>query len=241
MSRSIFNCRFSRRNRVSSLRSSSVTASRGAGRAASTHRRSIPRPMPNCWAIVAIGASLVSTKRTASALNSGLNFRRRCRAIVDSSAHCAPSEVSTKTDQLHPFFVLLRTKDPRTDQGPRTDRGPRTDQARRTKDQGLALPIRGERNSPQLALVQPIHETPVAGVDDHVSRPRIVMADEGLPARRALQRPLSRLLARRRRRPKRADVVRAYRVDDRREPVHLDQQTSATGTAEKGMAVQPAL
>src|SRR5687767_4608984 len=62
--------------------------------------------MPNCCAMVPIGASLDSSRRMASALNSGLNCRRRRRAIVDSSAHCAPSEVSTKTDQFHLPFVL---------------------------------------------------------------------------------------------------------------------------------------
>src|SRR6185503_1955232 len=107
--------------------------------------------------------------------------------------------------------------------------------------QGRSLTVRGERDATELALVQPVHQTPAAGVDHDIPRPPVVMADEGLSTRRAIQRALARLLTGRRARSQCADVVGPHGVDDRREDAHADQQTGACGTAEKWLAVQSAI
>src|SRR5205814_540953 len=93
--------RTSRRNRFSSLRSSSVTGTSPDGRAASTQRRSVSGSMPKSRATFANGSEVERTSRTASALNSALDRLRRALPIVNSSAHFALDQVSTKTTQPH--------------------------------------------------------------------------------------------------------------------------------------------
>src|SRR6185503_9233604 len=107
--------------------------------------------------------------------------------------------------------------------------------------QGRSLTVRGERDATELALVQPVHQTPAAGVDHDIPRPPVVMAVERLSAGRAIQRALAWLLTRRRARSKCADIVGPYRVDDHHEQVHRNQQPTTRGTAQKWLAVQSAL
>ena len=64
-----------------------------------------------------------------------------------ASAHCAPSEVSTKTDQLHRTHG--RTKDLGTDQGPGTDQEPSTKHQGLTREDRKRLDV--ERKKQQRA------------------------------------------------------------------------------------------
>jgi len=111
MSRSIRSSRTSRRKRLSSTRSSSVAALAG-GNAAWTQSRKVSGLTPTSRATFASGSDEARTKRTASALNSALYRLRRGRAIVNSFAHFAPNQVSTKTTQ--PQTSRLRNRALRT-------------------------------------------------------------------------------------------------------------------------------
>ena len=72
----------------------------GCGRVAVIQFRNVFGVIARSRAIAGIVSGDVRERRTASALNSGLYVGRRRWAIWDSSAHSAPSEVSTETTQL---------------------------------------------------------------------------------------------------------------------------------------------
>ena len=99
MSRSMRQLLILARNRSNSLRSSSVSR---------LDRRRTRRVDPRCSVRRVTPSSRNRRHRRVDCCTQRHRFRfklwaeprRRRRAIVDSSAHCAPTEVSTKTDQL---------------------------------------------------------------------------------------------------------------------------------------------
>jgi hypothetical protein len=111
MSRSWRSWVTSRRSRCNSLRSSSVNGTAGWGRVAAIQFRNVLGVIPTSRAIAGIASVEVRARRTTSALNSGLYVGRRRWAMWNSSAHSAPSKVSTEASQRHlvlrsSFFVL---------------------------------------------------------------------------------------------------------------------------------------
>jgi hypothetical protein len=99
--------------------------------------------------------------------------------------------------------------------------------------------IRRHRDPPELAPVQPVHETVFAAVDHDIPRACVNVIEHRLPACRAVNLPLARILAAWQRGPKRPGRNGTHGIDDRRETVHLDQRAETARAADQRVTFKP--
>src|SRR5262249_46328565 len=103
---------------------------------------------------------------------------------------------------------------------------------------GSVYLLRGDRDSTQLARIQPVQLTPFAGMDHDVPGAAVEMTEHGLRADRTVDRTVTGILTTRQRHAKGAFFVDARRVDDRGETVHRDQHAEAARAAEERMTLE---
>jgi hypothetical protein len=100
--------------------------------------------------------------------------------------------------------------------------------------------VRGNGDATELAGIQPVHVTTLAGVDDHVPGSLVEMTEHGFAARGTVKDPIARMLARRKGNPKRTYLTGTHRVDNGRKAVHVDQHAEAASAAEQRMSLESA-
>jgi hypothetical protein len=97
----------------------------------------------------------------------------------------------------------------------------------------------GRRGDPtEFARIQPVHQTPFAGVDDQIAGSSIDMRNHWLRACGTLEEAIARILAAGQDSLDRTPFVGTHGLDDERETVHLDQHAETAGATEERMTLQ---
>jgi hypothetical protein len=93
-------------------------------------------------------------------------------------------------------------------------------------------------DSTKLARVEPVHQTPFAGVDDEIARPSVQMSNHWLTACGTLEEPIAWTLAAGQDSLDRAFFVGTNGVNDEGETIHLDQHAETACATEQWVTLQ---